>query len=346
MQTSMEREIIEQTPLIAGLIQKYVQTYAVVVDMPMNIKNIKIIASGSSYNCGLLGKKFFELISKVDTSVEFASEFMADDYKVDPESLYFFISQSGETYDTMCAAKKVKEAGAKTYAVVNNSSSSLYDLCDYKIDILAGEEKSIAATKSFTLSVCALYLCALKIAQNKLMDVKEYIKDIPNIDKNLSILFDEIKNLDKTAEFLSKYKAFYVVGNNFNYAISKEASLKIKETTYIDVNSMPMGEFLHGHVATLNKIDTLIEIITGCASEFETKTISKIAKDYNPKSVVITDLDEDFGAKYTVSFPKFNDLLSRTLATIITIQLLALKIALKLKRNVDSPQGLSKVVTG
>lgn len=344
-QTEMEKEILEQSQKLGDLVSKYVQNYVVTFDMPLIVRDIKIVASGSSYNCAQISKKFFEKIADVPTSVEFSGEFLCDLSKqIDTNSLYFFISQSGETFDTLNAANLAKEKGAKTVAIVNNDNSTLYNLCDYKMNINTGVENSIAATKSFSASILALYLCAVKIGQNKLKDVASYLKNINELAQNIASLPENIKNIDKAADFLSKRKNFPVVGQGINYEIAREAALKIRETSYIDVNAYSMGEFVHGHVAVLNKIDTLIEILSGDISEFELKNFNRIKDSYKPKSVVITDNKENLDAKIFVEFPRFEDEISTTLAKVFIIQLLALKIALKLKRNVDSPQGLSKIV--
>lgn len=342
----METEIIEQPCIVGNLLRKYIKNYVLTLDLPNNIEKIKLVASGSSYNCALLGKKFFEKIAKIEAAVEFSGEFIYDFKPVDKDTLHFFISQSGETFDTLSAARRAKEAGARTFAIVNNSNSTLYDLADYKINIEAGVENAIAATKSFTSSLVALYLCAIKAAQNKQLNVVEYMKNLEFVEGNISNVLDLTKNLDKAAGHLAKYGAFSVIGHNFNYPVAREAALKIKEITYIDVNAYAMGEFVHGHSAILNKISTIVEILTDKICDFEYKTIGKIATDYSPKSVVITDLDEDFDAKIKVVFPKFDDLLTKILSEIIIIQALALKTAQKLRRNVDRPKGLSKVVKG
>ena len=344
MQSSMEIEIIEQPCLIGNLIRKHVQNYVIMLDMPLNVKKVKFIASGSSYNCAQIAKKFFEEIALVDADVEFSGEFLYDKKPIDSETLYFFISQSGETYDTVEACNKVKSNNTKTYAIVNNNSSTLYDMCDYKIDVMAGVERSIAATKSFSTTLVALYLCALKIAQNKLINIAEYMQNIDFVEKNVANVLDMTTGIDEAATHLSKYKAFPIIGHGYNYALAREASLKTKETSFIDANAYAMGEFLHGHVAILNKVDTLIEIVTQGFNEFETKTISKVKADYNPKSVVITDSKEDFDEKIKILFPHSDDLITRLLSTIMVFQTLALKIAQKLKRDIDNPNGLSKVV--
>ena len=344
-QTKMEMEILEQSSIIGSLISKYVENYAVTLDMPLIVRQVKIIASGSSYNCGLVAKTFFEKIAQTDTEVIFSGEFICSEKTPDKAVLYFFISQSGETYDTTLAARKVKEAGARAYAIVNNENSTLWELCDYKININAKVENSIAATKSFSASICALYLCALKIAQNKLLDTAQYLKNIDEVQKNIESVLDLTLNIDKAAEFLSKYKAFSVIGQGANYALARECALKIKETSYIDANSCSMGEFLHGHIAILNKIDTVVEIITSNFCNFEIKTLDKINDDYGPKSVVITDCQEKFCSKIAVVFPYSEDLLTRILSVVFVVQMLSLKIALILNRNVDKPHGLSKVVS-
>ena len=344
-QTQMELEILEQPAIIGAFIEGHVENYVLKIDMPSKIQSIKIVASGSSYNCGLLGKRFFEDIAQIDTKIEFSGEFVCKNKQPEKDALYIFISQSGETYDTTLAAKKVKESGAMTLAIVNNENSTLWDLCDYKININAGKENSIAATKSFSASLCALYLCAVKIAQNSLKDVTPYLKNILDTRNKIENVLDLTLNIDKAAKFLSKYSAFPTVGQGVNYALARECALKIKETSYIDVNAYSMGEFVHGHVAILNKINTLIEIITSDFCDFEIKTLNKITNDYKPKSVVITDSEEDFGARISVIFPYCEDTLVRVLSVVFVIQMLALKIALRLKRNVDKPHGLNKVVS-
>lgn len=344
MQTSMEMEILEQPRVIGQMVEKYVQNYVVKVDMPLIVRDVKIIASGSSYNCGMICKKFFEEIAALNVEVEFSGEFLCDSKEVDKSALYFFISQSGETSDSLKALNKVKEAGAKTFAVINNDNSTMYNMCDYKININSGVENSIAATKSFSASIMALYLCALKIGQNKLKDVNQYIKNIDKIEKSISSVLDLSVNIEKAADFLYKYKNFPIVGLGINYAIAREGALKIKETSYIDVNPWPMGEFLHGPVAILNNIDTLVEIVTSNYCDLESKTINRIIEDYKPKSVVITDCEEDFGEKIAIVFPYSEDKIVTVLSVVFILQMLALKIALKLKRDVDSPKGLNKIV--
>ena len=184
----MEAEINSQGQIIENLINRYVVNYCVLMDIPLDIKRIVIIASGSSYNAGLYGKYFLENIAKVETSVEYASEVANNNFNFLSDALYVFISQSGNSTDTVLAMEKVKSLGLKTLCITNNLQSKMYLTADYKFDIEAGREQAIAATKTYSASVVMLWLIACKIAQNKHLDISEETKNIYSIKKILKIL--------------------------------------------------------------------------------------------------------------------------------------------------------------
>ena len=355
----MFAEICAQTGVFGHLVRKYINGAKILMDFPLNFSEIKFVASGSSYNCARLGQKFFENVAKIKASFEYSSEFNSNPEKpIDSDVLYFFISQSGKTHDTKCALDLVKSKGGHTFALVNNNDSYIYNTCEFKMDIEAGLEKSIAATKSFTGGVLCLWLIALYIAQNKGFDVSQHLFLLKNIETDIDFVIENIKNIDEAANLLSGLKAFPVVGYGYNYVIAKEGALKIKETSYIDVNAYPTGEFLHGHTAILNENSVILEVFTSSMGGFEVKTLDKIKKDYSPKIVAITDIEPDCeklsncgeglkpykDAFLTVQFKRFDDEILRILALIVVLQLLALNIAQKLGRNVDKPIGLNKVV--
>jgi len=340
---NMMAEISEQPLVFDYLIKKYIKEGKIEAEFPLNFNEVKFVASGSSYNCARLGQKFFENIAKLKTSFEYSSEFNSNqERQINKDVLYFFISQSGETYDTKCALNLVNQKGGHTFALVNNNDSYIYNNCEFKMNIEAGVEKSIAATKSFTGGVLCLWLLALYIAQNKGIKIKEHIKDIKDIKKDTEIVISETKNLDEAALALSKLKSFPVIGYGYNYVIAKEGALKIKETSYIDVNAYPTGEFLHGHTAILNEYSVIVEIFHHTMGEFERKTLDKIKKDYDPKIIAISDTQRnDF---LTAGFKKFDNEIITIVSSVIILQILALKIARNLGRNVDKPLGLNKVV--
>ena len=147
MNYMMELEINSQGILIENLINEYIKNYCVLINIPIDIKRINIVASGSSYNAGFFGKYFFENISKTPTSVDFASEVANGTFQnFEKDTLFIFISQSGKSTDTLEALKKVKNSGAKTFVITNNENSPMYELGDYKFNIKAGLEHAIAAT--------------------------------------------------------------------------------------------------------------------------------------------------------------------------------------------------------
>ncbi len=352
----MLKEIFEEPSVFEFLVNKYIKDGVVKDCFPASFGEVKFVASGSSYNCARLGQKFFENIAKVKTSFEYSSEFNANKERlINKDVLYFFISQSGETYDTKCALDMVNKKEGHSFALVNNNNSYIYNNSEFKMNIEAGPEKSIAATKSFTGGVLCLWLLALNIAQNKGVDIKEHLLGILDIKKDTEEVIKNTKNIEKAAEILSAQKSFPIVGYSYNYVIAKEGALKIKETSYIDVNAYPTGEFLHGHTAILNENSVILELFSHTAGEFEIKTLEKIRKDFNPKIVALCDTEDVLGDVSTLSgnacreplfvkFKKFENEIVTILSSVIILQLLALNIAQKLGRNVDKPLGLNKVV--
>lgn len=345
MSYMMESEINSQAEIIENLINRYILNYCVLIDIPLCINRIVLIASGSSYNAALFGKYFFENISNIEASCEYASEIAHSNFtNFDKNVLYVFISQSGNSVDTVLAMEKIKEQGLKTLCITNNENSKLYNECDYKFDIKAGLEYAIAATKTFGASVVMLWIIALKIAQNKQIDVTSHIENIGSIRKNIEDAISDIENLDLVSKILSKQQGFSICGYNEKFPIALEASLKIKETCYINTCAYPLGEFIHGHFALLNKSNVLLTFLTSDCTNLERNLLKKILKTYKAKSIVVSDTYDDYDCDILLKFPKCQSKIATIVSMIIVVQMLAFKTALRLKRNVDKPQGLNKVV--
>jgi glucosamine--fructose-6-phosphate aminotransferase (isomerizing) len=152
----MEKEIFEQPQVLDEIVQKYCTRGKILIDFPRNFEKIKFIASGSSYNCARLAEKFFRDIAQIDAASEFSSEFLANkNLKINKDTLYFFISQSGETSDTLAVLNLVRRAGGKTFVMTNNENSTMQKLSKQGVCVSAGDENAIAATKSF--SSCVLW---------------------------------------------------------------------------------------------------------------------------------------------------------------------------------------------
>lgn len=342
----METEIAQQGVVISNLIKKHILNYCVLVNFPSKFEKIKFIASGSSNNCAHIGAKFFKDIVGVDAICEYSSEFLADrDQEIDTDTLYFFISQSGETADTLEVMKIIQSKKGICFALTNDKTSKMALAADYQLDIEAGVEGSIAATKSFSASIFCVWLCALKMAQARSKNVYEYIKNVEKLPSVIdATILKTANSIDKAAEFLSGYQSFPIVGYHYYYTIAKEGALKVKETSYIDCNAYPLGEFIHGHVALLNQDMALLEIFTDDLGEYERKNLDKIKNIYKPKTVVITDFESNVECECAITFEKHNDILFKCFSIVVILQLLALKTAQKLGRDVDKPNGLSKVV--
>ena len=344
--TSMETEIYQQPAILANLLKSYVAPDGyIILNTPLQADKIILVASGSSYHCARFSAEVFGQVADIEARAIYSSEFLLK--KIVPHeknTLYIFITQSGETTDTLSALNKAKQLGVKTMCITNRENSTAWQTADYRINCQAGEEKSIAATKSLTAQMFCLYLLALKYAQIKKMDISsslERLKALPKIVEKTLELSPKIKSL---ARFLSKYKNIIISADGASYALAKEASLKIKETSYINVVSHILGEFMHGHVAVLNNKSVLVYISAEKLSYSTLKNLEKIKEDYNPPICIIGTSNERINTTFNIDLEVEDENL-KAFSNAVIIQLLALKIAEKLGRDVDKPHGLKKVVT-
>lgn len=344
--TCMEREILAQAEISKHIIEAYVtENGNISIDIPQNINRIILVASGSSYHCARYAAELFGTISQIEASAVYSSEFLLENTIAHDENiLYIFITQSGETTDTNSALEKAKEQGVKTLCITNKENSTIWNASDYKVACLAGEEKSIAATKSFTSQLLCSTLLALKFAQNKGIDVYDYILDLKTIPSYINKAFELKPKIKQLARFLSKFKNIIITADGQSYALAKEASLKIKETSYISTTSAILGEFMHGHVAVLNnKNAVLVYILNDDLTYTATKNLNKIKENYNPPICVIGNRTNQVKSTYNINIDCEKPIV-KTFCIAVIIQLLALQIALKLHRDVDKPHGLNKVV--
>lgn len=344
--SSMEAEIYEQPGILEHIMKNYIAPDGyIILNAPTTIDKIVLVASGSSYHCARLSAELFGEIAGIEARSIYSSEFLLK--KIVPHDkniLYIFISQSGETTDTLNALTKAKELGVKTMCITNKENSSAWQTADYRINCHAGEERSIASTKSFTAQMLCLYLLALKYAQIRKIDVSAHLsklKDLPEVIRQSLELSPSIKPM---ARFLSKYKNILITADGICYALAKEACLKIKETSYINVMSHILGEFMHGHLAVLNNKCVLVYISCDGLSYSTIKHLEKIKRDYNPPICIIGKSNERINSTFNIDLEVDDDVL-KMFSNAIIVQLLALKIAEKLGRNIDKPKGLEKIVT-
>jgi len=345
--SSMEDEIFQQPKILELILRTYVAPDGyIILNAPTKIDKIVLVASGSSYHCARLSAEIFGLVADIEARAIYSSEFLIK--KIVPHDknvLYIFITQSGETTDTLSALNKAKQLEMRTMCITNKENSSAWMTADYRINCLAGEEKSIASTKALTAQMLCLYLLALKYAQIREMDVSVRLKQLnslPEIVEDTLALTDKIRPF---ARFLSKYKDIIIAADGVSYALAKEACLKIKETSYINVMSHILGEFMHGHLAVLNNKKTVLVYVSSEELSYSTiKNLEKIKRDYNPPICVIGTSSERINSTFNVDL-EVEDNILKMFSNAVISQLLALYIAEKLNRNVDKPKGLKKIVT-
>ncbi len=344
--TCMEKEIYEQSDILKSILDCYVtKDCEIKVEIPEGINRIVLVASGSSYHCARYAAELFGSISKIEAHAVYSSEFLLEDTIAhNSDVLYIFITQSGETTDTNNALKKAKEFGVKTLCITNNEYSTIWNASDYKMLCLAGEEQSIAATKSFTSQLLCATLLALKFAQNNGIDVYDLIQDVKTIPSFIDKTYELQPKIKQFARFLSKYKNIVITADGYSYALAKEAALKIKETSYINIISIILGEFMHGHVAILNnKRSALVYILNNELNYMATRNLNMIKESYNPPICIIGNRTNQVKSTFNVNI-ECDQPIVKTFCIAVIIQLLALETALKLNRNVDKPHGLNKVV--
>lgn len=347
--SSMENEIFEQPSILKDLISRYItpENY-ILINLPLNIKKVVLIASGSSYNCAYITAEMLKDIANCDAECVYSSEFeMNKKIPVPDDILYIFISQSGETSDTLHALKQVSGRTDKIFCVTNNEDSTLWQMSNFRMLTYAGKEFSIASTKAMGAQLFCLYLLVLKIMYSKNIDIQPELTHINNLPVFMENLLSDLSQLKQVAKKLAQYNSISILGSREFYAMGKEGALKIKETSYSNTNAYPQGEFMHGHLAVLNQKAALISLIDKRHESLCIKNLKKIKEDYKPYIVTISSCDSDpvLDKLANHNFKLEADSLIFTMfGTLLIMQLLALEIAKKLKKNIDRPIGLRKVV--
>ena len=313
------------------------------------INKIFIIACGTAMHAGLTGKKFIENLCNIPVEVDIASEFRYRNPIIDEKTLCIFISQSGETADTIAALKLSKSKGAKTLAVSNVIGSSITREADYTIYTHAGPEIAVASTKAYTSQVVLLGILAIYFAEilestdsETLENLKKDIFDLPQKIETSLKASDEVK---KFAKKISKEKDVFFIGRGSDYNVALEGSLKLKEISYIHSEAYASGELKHGPIALIEKGITVISILTD--KNLLEKSISNIEEviTRGAKTFIVTNQDiENSNFDNVVKIEDTNPLLSPILS-VIPLQLLAYYISKDKGLDVDKPRNLAKSVT-
>ncbi|RUM60227.1 MAG: glutamine--fructose-6-phosphate transaminase (isomerizing) [Persephonella sp.] len=348
----MEKEINEQPKTINDTISGYLSNnHNELFKILLNTDRLYIIACGTSFNAGLIGKFWLEKFAKIPVEVDYASEYRYRDKLITEKTTILGISQSGETADTRFALLDAKRGGAKTVALVNVIGSSLSRESDYVLYTYCGPEIGVAATKTFTAQLVVLFLLSIQLGLEKGVISKE---DYENLIYELFTIPKKVEDILKQNEYIKElaYKYmnasdFLFLGRNINYPIALEGALKLKEISYIHAEGYPAGEMKHGPIALIDEKMPVVCVTP--KDRFHEKMFSNIQEVKARKGKVISVIseeDKDIKALSddTISIPRTKDELY-PLLTAVPLQLLAYHIATLLGKDVDQPRNLAKTVT-
>ena len=318
-------------------------------DYLSSLNKIYIVACGTAMHAGLSGKNAIEKLCRIPTEVDIASEFIYREPIIDEKTLCIFISQSGETADTIAALKLSKEKGAKTLAITNVIGSSITREADYSIYTHAGPEIAVASTKAYTsqvmlINILAIYFAEILFGENSklIKDLKQDILDLPKKIEETLKCNEEIK---KFAQQIYQEKDVFFLGRGIDETVAKEGSLKLKEISYIHSESYAAGELKHGPIALIENGITVISIMTD--ENLVKKTVSNIQEviTRGAKTLVVTNQDIDKNMfDEVITIPKTDCFISPILS-VIPLQLLAYYISKEKGLDVDKPRNLAKSVT-
>lgn len=316
-----------------------------------NINKIYITACGTAFHAGEAGKFAIENLAKIPVISEIASEFRYKNMFIDDKSLVIFVSQSGETADTLAALKEAKKQGAKTLAITNVVGSSISREADKVVYCYAGPEISVASTKAYTTQVISLYFLAMDLALklNKISqdEVKEIIENMEKLPSQIEEILKHKDVFEDIAELIKDAKSIFYTGRSLDYITAKEGALKLKEISYIHTESFPSGELKHGSIALIEEGTPVISVAT--QSSILEKTISNNQELIARGATVISIAEEKNNfvrdsSNVMIEIPDTIDLLTPLLA-VIPEQLIAYYASVLLGNDVDKPRNLAKSVT-
>ncbi len=314
-------------------------------------KRVVIVACGTSWHAGLIGKQLFETFCRVPVEVEYASEFRYRNPVVGEDDVVVAISQSGETADTLAAIQLAKERGAFIYGICNAIGSSIPRATDTGTYIHVGPEIGVASTKAFTGQVTVLTMIALAMAEAKgTIDRDEYLKVVKGLSEIPDKIREVLKTNDKVADLARTFTYahnFLYLGRGFSYPVALEGALKLKEISYIHAEGYPAAEMKHGPIALIDSDMPVVVIATHDAMyEKVLSNIQEIKARQGRVIALVTKGDNTIAriADEVIELPEVLECLEPLVAT-IPLQLLSYHVAVCKGKNVDQPRNLAKSVT-
>ncbi len=317
-----------------------------------NIRNIQIVACGTAYNAGLIGRTVIESLARIPVENDVASEYRYRSPIVTPETLVIVVSQSGETADTLAALREAQANGAHVLAITNVVGSSIARDADDVLVTLAGPEIAVASTKAYSSQLVAFYLFGLYLAQVRGTQTDEQVAQVlaamESLPEQVEEMLGKADAIKAYAEQIASHKHLFFIGRGQDYAVVQEGSLKLKEISYIHSEAYAAGELKHGTLALIEDGIPVIALVTQ-ESVLE-KTVSNIKEVKARGADVLAITYEEHAVELLKSvdqvfaIPKTLPILSAAIS-VVSLQLLAYYASLALGHDVDKPRNLAKSVT-
>lgn len=354
----MFKEIMEQPRAIADTVNPRIKDGKIVLDditlsasYLRDMKKIYIVACGSAYHVGVVGKYIIEEMVRIPVEVSVASEFRYCNPIVDENTLVILISQSGETADTIAAMREAKRLGARTFAIVNAVGSSIAREADDVLYTWAGPEIAVATTKAYSTQLTAIYLLSLYMAEQLGLIEKEqmekYIRVLQQLPDNVKKILDNEGEIQYIASRYYNSKSVFFLGRTLDYAVALEGSLKLKEISYIHSEAYAAGELKHGTIALIENGTVVVALCT--VKKLFDKMLSNIKEVKARGAVVIavaeeghTEIEQE--ADYVIYVPKIDELAMPS-EVVIPLQLFSYYVASLKGLDIDKPRNLAKSVT-
>ena len=353
--TYMHKEIAEQADAVDRVLRGRIDDRFATVHLgglnldareARTMRRVKILGCGSAYHAGMIGAQLIEELARIPADAEPASEFRYRNPVVDPDTLYIAVSQSGETYDTLAAVQELKRKGARVLGVVNVVGSAIAREADGGMYVHAGPEVCVVSTKCFTNTAVAFGLLALhlgRIRDLSVADGKRIIAGLRKLPEQISQIMESEPEIAKLAEVYAQAKSMMFVGRVRGYPVAREASLKLKEVSYIHAEAYPASELKHGPLALIEPAVPTVAILPDDDLLDKNRATLEEIKARSGQILAVAHQEQE-KADHTILVPQSEPELDPILMG-LPLQLLAYHTALALGRDIDKPRNLAKSVT-
>ncbi|MBB1255047.1 glutamine--fructose-6-phosphate transaminase (isomerizing) [Streptomyces sp. OF3] len=353
--TYMHKEITEQADAVDRVLRGRIDDRFATVHLgglnldareARSVRRVKILGCGSAYHAGLIGAQLVEELARIPADAEPASEFRYRNAVVDPDTLYIAVSQSGETYDTLAAVQELKRKGARVLGVVNVVGSAIARETDGGVYVHAGPEICVVSTKCFTNTAVAFALLALhlgRIRDLSVADGKRIISGLRRLPEQIGEIMKLEPEIRKVAAEYAEAKSMMFVGRVRGYPVALEASLKLKEISYIHAEAYPASELKHGPLALIEPAVPTVAVLPEDELIDKNRATLEEIKARSGRILAVAHGEQE-QADHTIVVPR-NEVELDPILMGIPLQLLAYHTALALGRDIDKPRNLAKSVT-